>query len=144
MPYVLPVRFWQARQWRSDAFPDSASQTTRRLPQEQLAVRAMEVSPRGEDAGCFGGQQDPGDVLPLPVAGIRTRRQFGEGFHFYPKPMTMVLWADANPWGAGWSSHCSEKNLHRYLAEVDFREGHRIALGVDDQDRSERLWLARG
>ncbi len=32
--------------------------------------------------------------------------------------------------------HCSEKHLHRYLAEFDFRYNNRIALGVDDVDRS--------
>jgi hypothetical protein len=33
---------------------------------------------------------------------------------------------------------CSEKHLHRYLAEFDFRYNNRIALGVDDQGRTER------
>lgn len=33
--------------------------------------------------------------------------------------------------------HCSEKHLHRYLAEYDFRYTHRIKLGVDDVARSE-------
>ena len=28
--------------------------------------------------------------------------------------------------------HCSEKHLHRYLSEFDFRYNARIALGVDD------------
>jgi transposase-like protein len=32
--------------------------------------------------------------------------------------------------------HCSEKHLHRYLAEFDFRYSNRIALGVDDADRA--------
>jgi transposase-like protein len=32
--------------------------------------------------------------------------------------------------------HCSEKHLHRYLAEYDFRFSNRIALGVDDTDRA--------
>jgi hypothetical protein len=31
--------------------------------------------------------------------------------------------------------HCSEKHLHRYLAEFDFRYSNRIALGIDDLDR---------
>jgi len=31
--------------------------------------------------------------------------------------------------------HCSEKHLHRYLAEFDFRYNHREALGVDDEAR---------
>jgi transposase-like protein len=35
--------------------------------------------------------------------------------------------------------HCSEKHLHRYLAEFDFRYSNRIALGVDDQDRADKM-----
>jgi hypothetical protein len=34
--------------------------------------------------------------------------------------------------------HCSEKHLHRYLAEFDFRYSQRIALGVDDTERTRR------
>ncbi|MDE2067076.1 MAG: IS1595 family transposase [Bradyrhizobium sp.] len=34
--------------------------------------------------------------------------------------------------------HCSEKHLHRYLSEFDFRYSNRIALGVDDVVRAER------
>ena len=34
--------------------------------------------------------------------------------------------------------HCSEKHLHRYLAEFDFRYSNRIRLGVDDMARTER------
>jgi hypothetical protein len=33
--------------------------------------------------------------------------------------------------------HCSEKHLHRYLAEFDFRYSNRCALGVEDVARSE-------
>ena len=32
--------------------------------------------------------------------------------------------------------HCSEKHLHRYLAEFDFRYNNRVALGVDDGQRA--------
>jgi transposase-like protein len=32
--------------------------------------------------------------------------------------------------------HCSEKHLHRYVAEFDFRYNHRAALGIEDNDRS--------
>lgn len=32
--------------------------------------------------------------------------------------------------------HCSEKHLHRYLAEYDFRYNHRVALGFSDIDRT--------
>jgi transposase-like protein len=34
--------------------------------------------------------------------------------------------------------HCSEKHLHRYLAEFDFRYSNRVRLGVDDQARTAR------
>jgi transposase-like protein len=34
--------------------------------------------------------------------------------------------------------HCSEKHLHRYLSEFDFRYSNRIAVGVDDQGRAEK------
>jgi transposase-like protein len=34
--------------------------------------------------------------------------------------------------------HCSEKHLHRYLAEFDFRYSNRIKLGVDDGERTAR------
>ena len=34
--------------------------------------------------------------------------------------------------------HCSEKHLHRYLAEFDHRYSNRIALGIDDTERATR------
>ncbi len=34
--------------------------------------------------------------------------------------------------------HCSEKHLHRYLAEFDFRYNARSSLGVEDVERTER------
>jgi len=34
--------------------------------------------------------------------------------------------------------HCSEKHLHRYLAEFDFRYNNRTAKGVEDVERTER------
>jgi hypothetical protein len=34
--------------------------------------------------------------------------------------------------------HCSEKHLHRYLAEFDFRYSNRVRLGIDDVERTER------
>ena len=38
--------------------------------------------------------------------------------------------------------HCSEKHLHRYLSEFEFRFNHRIALGYDDEKRA--VLLVRG
>lgn len=34
--------------------------------------------------------------------------------------------------------HCSEKHLHRYVAEFDFRYNNRVRLGCDDWQRTER------
>ena len=34
--------------------------------------------------------------------------------------------------------HCSERHLHRYLAEFDFRYSNRIKLGIDDTERTRR------
>lgn len=33
--------------------------------------------------------------------------------------------------------HCSEAHLHRYLSEFDFRYNHRVALGVNDPERTD-------
>ncbi len=35
--------------------------------------------------------------------------------------------------------HCAEKHLHRYVAEFDYRHSQRIALGVDDETRADRV-----
>jgi transposase-like protein len=34
--------------------------------------------------------------------------------------------------------HCSERHLHRYLSEFDFRYSNRVRLGVDDVERTVR------
>lgn len=39
----------------------------------------------------------------------------------------------------GTYQHCSEKHLHRYLAEFDFRYNNRSALGVEDMERTDAL-----
>lgn len=35
--------------------------------------------------------------------------------------------------------HCSEKHLHRYLSEFDFRYSNRVGLGVNDEGRANRM-----
>jgi transposase-like protein len=37
----------------------------------------------------------------------------------------------------GTYQHCGERHVHRYLAEFDFRYNNRVALGVDDNNRTE-------
>jgi hypothetical protein len=39
----------------------------------------------------------------------------------------------------GTYQHCAKDHLHRYLAEFDFRCNHRVALGIEDQERAEKL-----
>jgi hypothetical protein len=34
---------------------------------------------------------------------------------------------------------CSEKHLHRYLAEFDFRYSNRMKLGCNDVERADRI-----
>ena len=38
--------------------------------------------------------------------------------------------------------HCSEKHLHRYLAEYDFRYSNRVKTGCDDKERANRALLS--
>jgi len=35
--------------------------------------------------------------------------------------------------------HCSEKHLHRYVTEFDFRYSNRVKLGVNDSARTDRV-----
>ena len=37
--------------------------------------------------------------------------------------------------------HCSEKHLHRYLAEFDFRYSNRIAVGTNDEGRANKALI---
>jgi hypothetical protein len=41
----------------------------------------------------------------------------------------------------GVCQHCSEKHLHRYLAEFDFRYNARSALGVEDEARAMKALI---
>ncbi len=33
--------------------------------------------------------------------------------------------------------HCSERHLHRYVAEFDFRYNNRVKLGIGDAERAD-------
>lgn len=35
--------------------------------------------------------------------------------------------------------HCSERHLHRYLVEFDFRYNNRATLEIDDDERADRM-----
>jgi hypothetical protein len=38
----------------------------------------------------------------------------------------------------GVCQHCSEKHLHRYVAEFGFRYNKRVRLGIEDAERTGR------
>jgi hypothetical protein len=40
---------------------------------------------------------------------------------------------------SGVHQHCAEKHLHRCLSKFDFRYSNRVALGIDDVARAERV-----
>ena len=42
----------------------------------------------------------------------------------------------------GVHQHCSEKHLHRYLAEFDFRYSNRAKLGFTDAMRADKAMKA--
>jgi hypothetical protein len=35
--------------------------------------------------------------------------------------------------------HCAHNHLHRYLAEFDFRYNNRVALGMEDSQRTDKM-----
>ena len=37
--------------------------------------------------------------------------------------------------------HCSEKHLHRYLAEFDFRFNNRVSKGIHDTERAQKALI---
>ena len=50
---------------------------------------------------------------------------------------TVSSWASPDDgWREASDQHCSEKHLHRYVAEFDFRYSNRVKLGVDDVQRT--------
>lgn len=59
--------------------------------------------------------------------GVKINTNTLEGFYsIFKRGMTGVY------------QHCSEKHLHRYLAEFDFRYSNRSALGVEDAERARK------
>jgi hypothetical protein len=64
-------------------------------------------------------------------AGEYVRYQAGEGDpHKHGRRLFSVFKRGMK----GVYQHCSEKHLHRYLAEFDFRYNHRAGLAVEDQE----------
>jgi ISXO2-like transposase domain len=59
--------------------------------------------------------------------GVKVNTNTLEGFYsIFKRGMTGVY------------QHCSEKHLHRYLAEFDFRYSNRIKLGINDPQRAAK------
>src|SRR5271166_69285 len=59
-------------------------------------------------------------------------------FAAMPRPMPQRIFSILKRGIYGIYQHVSEEHLHRYLAEFDFRHNNRIALGVDDIERTDR------
>jgi hypothetical protein len=78
----------------------------------------LQLTPRGEIAFPIGGHLEDGFSGSTPAAIEGVFSMFKRGMH-------------------GVYQHCSEKHLHRYLAEFDFRYNHRIKLGFSDSMRAD-------
>jgi hypothetical protein len=68
---------------------------------------------------------DAQQIAALPLPHVAAREAYYAAFHA------------AGIYGCYF--HVSEAHLHRYTAEFDFRYNNRIALGVDDVERTDRV-----
>ena len=68
----------------------------------------------------------PANMFPLPIPSIHTNTVEGF-FSIFKRGMKGVY------------QHCKKQHLHRYLAEFDFRYNKRIAKGVTDTERANKL-----
>jgi transposase-like protein len=77
-----------------------------------------------------------GREFPEHLTVVHSRKEYGRGrastntvegfFSIFKRGMKGVY------------QHCSEKHLHRYLSEFDFRYSNRVRLGVNDAERAQR------
>ncbi len=80
---------------------------------------------------------DAGKEFPEHLTVAHRRKEYGRGrastntvegyFSIFKRGMKGIY------------QHCSEKHLHRYLAEFDFRYSNRVKLGVHDAERTQRV-----
>ncbi len=94
-----------------------AREATLYTDESRLYTDAKQHVAAHESVRHTGGEYVRGDVTTNTVEGY---------FSIFKRGMKGVY------------QHCSEKHLHRYLAEFDFRYSEREALGVDDQERAMR------
>jgi ISXO2-like transposase domain len=107
------------------------SEEVGRHVRENLAREAWLMTDEGkqyievgkEMAGHSTVNHSKGEYVSFEDATIHTNTVEGF-FGLFKRGMTGVY------------QHCREKHLHRYVAEFEFRYDHRIALGVDDQERA--------
>ncbi len=82
---------------------------------------------------------------PLHVAEHHTVVHSGEEYVRYERDRTVHSNTVENVFSVfkrgmkGIYQHCAEKHLHRYLAEFDFRYNNRVAIGVNDEARADRV-----
>lgn len=126
---------------RSHVVPNVTGETLREVLKVHTSTRSALMT---DDAGQY---RHMGELLPHYVvnhsadeyvrrlgSGILAHTNTAEGFFSILKRGMIGIY-----------QHCSEKHLHRYLAEFDFRYSHRVALGTDDQMRTAlALGGARG
>jgi len=98
---------------------ENIDQETTVMTDEATIYKALEVGFEGHETVVHSkGEYGRGEIHTNTVEGY---------FSIFKRGMKGVY------------QHCSEKHLHRYLAEYDFRYNNRVKLGIDDQQRADAL-----
>jgi transposase-like protein len=116
---------------RSFHVPRADKATVRRIVADNIAHEARLHT---DESGLYKG----GDIHPGPHEKVNhskkeyVRYEDGRAIHINSAEGYFSIFKRGMK---GVYQHCSEKHLHRYLAEFDFRYNHREALGCDDEAR---------
>ena len=148
--------------------PGEQKPVKRKNFRQKMKVLAMIDRDTGRSKAVVMDQLDTGSIRPIIVANVRREAHLmTDGAHFYrPIGLEYKLHTRINHHEGqyvdltdrtkhtntiesyfsvfkrgmrGVYQHCAKKHLHRYLAEFDFRYSNRMALGVDDVERSDRV-----
>lgn len=135
----------------------------RRAMHHKVAVLTLIDRKSGEARSFHVDKVDSANVIPIVEANVAKETEIAtdEASH-YRSLKTKFYHASVNHSAEEWVSgpyhtnsaenyysifkrgvkgtfhHISEKHLHRYLAELDFRYSNRAKLGVDDAERTDR------
>ncbi len=142
-----PVRRGYAHKNKILSLVDRESGEVRGVPIDDVTAKtivpilkeniAREARVMTDDAGQYTYLKDDfadhqtvahslGEYVPLADPSIHTNTVEGY-FSIFKRGMKGIY------------QHCAKKLMHRYLAEFDFRYTNRIAKGVDDSTRAEKL-----